>query len=192
MANSFTDWQSTYLIHHGIKGQRWGVRRYQNEDGSWTPAGEKRYGKEFKSKNGLLGIALRTRLTDSDRFFGLGSDDLKQGRVAYYENKVNKLSSKKNKSRHEKAKLNKAKLKLRAQKAANANREAYNDRSSVTKLWIQNKIMGTNRAERYRDARARGSGRARSLVEGLLYKNIIGYGLRRRGNKKTYGTHVSR
>ena len=23
-----------YLIHHGVKGQRWGVRRYQNEDGS--------------------------------------------------------------------------------------------------------------------------------------------------------------
>jgi hypothetical protein len=33
----------TYLVHHGIKGQRWGVRRFQNEDGSLTPAGRKRY-----------------------------------------------------------------------------------------------------------------------------------------------------
>ncbi|MBO7453636.1 MAG: hypothetical protein J6U54_25160 [Clostridiales bacterium] len=32
-----------YLAHHGILGQKWGVRRYQNEDGSLTPAGEKRY-----------------------------------------------------------------------------------------------------------------------------------------------------
>ena len=32
------------LYHHGIKGQKWGVRRYQNEDGSLTPAGRKRYG----------------------------------------------------------------------------------------------------------------------------------------------------
>lgn len=32
-----------YLAHHGIKGQRWGVRRYQNEDGSLTPAGRKKY-----------------------------------------------------------------------------------------------------------------------------------------------------
>lgn len=31
------------LYHWGIKGQRWGVRRYQNPDGSLTPAGKKRY-----------------------------------------------------------------------------------------------------------------------------------------------------
>lgn len=32
------------IKHHGIKGQKWGVRRYQNEDGSLTNAGKKRYG----------------------------------------------------------------------------------------------------------------------------------------------------
>ena len=31
------------LYHHGIKGQKWGVRRFQNEDGSLTGAGERRY-----------------------------------------------------------------------------------------------------------------------------------------------------
>lgn len=34
---------STELYHHGIKGQKWGIRRYQNKDGSLTPAGKKRY-----------------------------------------------------------------------------------------------------------------------------------------------------
>lgn len=32
------------LYHHGIKGQKWGIRRFQNEDGSLTPEGMKRYG----------------------------------------------------------------------------------------------------------------------------------------------------
>lgn len=31
------------LQHHGIKGQKWGVRRYQKSDGSLTPEGKKRY-----------------------------------------------------------------------------------------------------------------------------------------------------
>ena len=35
--------QSDYIKHHGIRGQRWGIRRFQNKDGSLKPAGEKRY-----------------------------------------------------------------------------------------------------------------------------------------------------
>lgn len=35
--------ESNYLIHYGIKGQKWGIRRYQNPDGSLTSAGRKRY-----------------------------------------------------------------------------------------------------------------------------------------------------
>lgn len=32
------------LYHYGVKGQKWGIRRYQNPDGSLTPAGLRRYG----------------------------------------------------------------------------------------------------------------------------------------------------
>ena len=43
------------LYHHGIKGQRWGVRRFQNEDGSLTPAGyEHYYGESAKQKKEYL------------------------------------------------------------------------------------------------------------------------------------------
>lgn len=32
-----------YISHHGIKGQKWGIRRFQNKDGSWTDQGKRRY-----------------------------------------------------------------------------------------------------------------------------------------------------
>ena len=34
------------LLHYGIKGMKWGVRRYQNKDGSLTPKGEARYDRD--------------------------------------------------------------------------------------------------------------------------------------------------
>lgn len=34
----------TYLAHHGVPGQKWGIRRYQNRDGSLTPEGRKHRG----------------------------------------------------------------------------------------------------------------------------------------------------
>lgn len=44
MRNTFEYFDNDlYIEHHGVKGQKWGVRRYQNADGSLTNAGKKRY-----------------------------------------------------------------------------------------------------------------------------------------------------
>lgn len=55
------DFRAVYpneLYHHGIKGQKWGVRRFQNKDGSLTPVGKERYSKNNQPKE--KGINLLT------------------------------------------------------------------------------------------------------------------------------------
>ena len=51
--NTWTCTRQGELYHHGIKGQKWGVRRFQNKDGSLTPAGEKRYGDDNQANQTL-------------------------------------------------------------------------------------------------------------------------------------------
>lgn len=41
---------SDYISHFGVKGMKWGIRRYQNRDGSLTPEGRKRYGRSEDSE----------------------------------------------------------------------------------------------------------------------------------------------
>ena len=58
--------QNNELQHHGVPGQRWGFRRYQNKDGSLTPAGRRRAEKlksQYLSVTGkqLKGRALATK-----------------------------------------------------------------------------------------------------------------------------------
>ena len=88
-----------YLAHHGIKGQRWGVRRYQNPDGTLTEKGKARLEKKdndwidkrkFVAKRGEIGVMMA--LADA----GYDMDQLKKGvwasgRVAYKKTVLDKV-----------------------------------------------------------------------------------------------------
>ena len=57
-------YMSDELAHHGIRGMRWGIRRYQRKDGSLTPAGEKRRAKleaDLKAREKVVKNKERTK-----------------------------------------------------------------------------------------------------------------------------------
>ena len=56
-------YQQNALMHYGIKGQKWGIRRFQNEDGTLTVAGKERYGSGKTSNNSGHGNGATARMT---------------------------------------------------------------------------------------------------------------------------------
>ena len=72
----------TYLIHYGIEGQKWGVRRFQNEDGTWASDGLER--RKQLEKSG----ASKREIKKADRAGRYES--IYNGRLGERQNKYNK------------------------------------------------------------------------------------------------------
>lgn len=96
----------TYLAHHGIKGQKWGIRRYQNPDGSLTQAGKSKYRNEKSGNNKIYSHSGWKAYTAIDYSFrdknsyalgnteGRGKQLLRYARGAKFKSSINKDESK--------------------------------------------------------------------------------------------------
>lgn len=63
MSRYFNDfYEEDFVAHHGILGMKWGIRRYQNADGSLTSAGKRRY-KIQTNSDGTTILVKKKRLT---------------------------------------------------------------------------------------------------------------------------------
>lgn len=90
--------QEQYLIHHGIKGQKWGLRRYQYDDGSLTEAGRRRYGYDIDRAKKMYEDAK----SDYKKYLSNETAaNLKYARKEYQNEKIKKKISEENKvSKH--------------------------------------------------------------------------------------------
>lgn len=67
---------SNDIFHYGVKGMKWGVRRYQNADGSYTSAGKKRYKTFAQLKKDYPELDFEPTFPETNRPGGLTSKEL--------------------------------------------------------------------------------------------------------------------
>lgn len=148
---------SAELYHHGIKGQKWGVRRYQNDDGTLTSAGRQRYGNNLGA--GAKDHSFIRRIATGD--YALGAKRLGEHREQRLANKIEK-----NKAQGKDT--SKLQTKYEVQKQRNIGRDIYNSTRSTGMLLAQKMLLGEFMADSYRSARGRGRDIGEAAVGTML------------------------
>lgn len=142
------------LYHHGVQGQKWGIRRYQNEDGTLTAEGRERYGKYELGKYAKNNNNLLRRIMTGDTPLGI---------KRYYDKKEVRLEKKIQKKLEKGKQVSESLLrKYNTIKLNNIERDVYNSYLGSGKIFMQDLLLGAS-AEYYRENRASGYGRLKSL-----------------------------
>ncbi len=95
--------EDNYLAHHGILGQKWGIRRFQNKDGSLTNAGKQRYSSDDSNAENTLSDrskqieqAVHNSRMKNDSYYQLDKrqDMTKEQKDAVYKKQMNNALTK--------------------------------------------------------------------------------------------------
>lgn len=123
-------YESNYLAHHGILGMKWGVRRYQNEDGTLTEAGKKRYARD------MANMAERERKAAIYASKQKAKADKLNAKALKIEAKTNKLEAKADrKEAKERLKMLKASGKEQGRKLDDAEKQKILDDGDLSKAF---------------------------------------------------------
>lgn len=157
-------YRSSDIYHHGIKGQRWGVRRFQNPDGTLTEEGKRRYGTRLEGSVNPNNKGAIRRLVTGDIPIGFLGKKRIADRLENLETKVLKdNSNKKGTAAYESlSKMQKA------QKQLNTDRDVYLAKTSTGKLFVQNMLLPAGGDHLYRNLRSMDVSRGRAAAETAL------------------------